>query len=64
MTSRVEASAIRGSIQVSLAVRDLLHAHRGGADDVEYRFKKRHLSLKGIGRTLTYTLNTAAYVFV
>jgi hypothetical protein len=38
---------------VSAAVRELLREHHADGD---YRFTKRHLSLKGIGRTLTYTL--------
>jgi class 3 adenylate cyclase len=59
MASRIEDSAVSGTIQVSAAVRALLRKHRV---DGEYRFAKRHLSLKGIGRTLTYTLISKKYV--
>lgn len=53
MASRIESSALNGTIQVSQAVRDVLHQHDVGAP---YRFKKRRLMLKGVGRVYAYTL--------
>jgi adenylate cyclase len=53
MASRMESTAINGTIQVSQTVYDLLHdndRHR------QFRFKKRRVSLKGIGRTSAYTI--------
>jgi class 3 adenylate cyclase len=54
MASRIESSAINGSIQVSQSVRDVLK--QNGLDQ-QYRWKKRRVSLKGIGRTYAYTLS-------
>jgi adenylate cyclase len=59
MASRIESSAINGSIQVSQSVRDALK--QNGLEQ-RYCWKKRRVSLKGIGRTYAYTLSRLVVV--
>ena len=54
MALRVESSAVNGSVQVSEAVRDLL---RQTGVDKFYRFTKRRMALKGIGRVTMFSLS-------
>jgi len=57
MASRIESSAVNGTIQVSKTVYDILQQNGVAA---QYDFKRRRVTLKGIGRVTAYTLSRRA----